>query len=571
MKYVLIGYTGFVGSNLAKQFYFDGLYNSKNVQDSYGTNPDILVYSGVPAQKFIANKDPEKDFQIIEDAIENIKKINPKKLILISTIDVFNHPNEVTEDSEEFQTDEAYGRNRHYLETWVQDNFKDYLIVRLPGLYGLNLKKNFIYDLINVIPSMLKDEKYNELVLKDSKIKKYYEKLDNGFYKCIELNNKEKDKLKNIFRKIGFTALNFTDSRATFQFYNLKNLWKHINIAMDNNIKVLNVATEPISINELYKYLYNETFTNEITNNIPYYNFKTKYDKLFKGKNGYILNKKDILEDIKNYIEDALKVNINLAISNIAWNKEDNKKVYEFLKKNNINYLEIAPTKIVEDKPYDNLEVAKNEIKKLKNEYGIDICSMQSIWFGRVENIFESKENFNSLIDYTKKAIDFAHTINCNNLVFGCPKNRNITNYEKDYPKALKFFKSVGEYALEKGVVIAIEPNPTIYNTNFLNYTKDAIEFVKEINLESIKVNYDFGTVIENDESLDILKDNLRYINHIHISEPNLLVIKKRAIHKKLINILKAANYKKVVSIEMKQTDIDNVFKTLNYIIEISR
>ena len=78
----LVGYTGFVGSNLAAYGNFDGLYNSKNVKEAYGTNPDVLFYSGVPAQKFIANKFPQQDFETVVEALDNMKKINPKKVMI---------------------------------------------------------------------------------------------------------------------------------------------------------------------------------------------------------------------------------------------------------------------------------------------------------------------------------------------------------------------------------------------------------------------------------------------------------------------------------------------------------
>ncbi len=304
METELVGYSGFVGSNLCSSFKFDGLYDSKNVITAYGTNPDLLVYSGVPAQKFLANKEPQKDFEIIKGAIKNITKINPKKIVLISTIDVYKDTNEVNENTKVIPEDlQAYGKNRFYLEQWVMDNFSDYLIVHLPGLYGKNIKKNFIYDLINIIPSMLKEEKYKELVNKDKFIKDYYEKLDNGFYKCKELNIVDKKRLKEYFNNIGFSALNFTDSRGKYQFYNLSYLWKHIQYALENNIKVLNLATEPISIGELYKYIKGIEFINEITDNIPNYNFKTQYDNIYNGKDGYIFDKEFVLEDIKKFVE----------------------------------------------------------------------------------------------------------------------------------------------------------------------------------------------------------------------------------------------------------------------------
>lgn len=305
MKTQLVGYTGFVGSNLTEQYKFEGLYNSKNIEEAYGKNPELLVYSGVPAQKFLANKEPDKDFEVIKGAIENIKRINPKRLVLISTIDVYKDTNNVNESTEIIPEDlQAYGRNRFYLEQWVKENYDNYLIVHLPGLYGKNIKKNFIYDLIHVIPSMLKEEKYKELTEKDDTIKNYYEKLDNGFYKCIELSTEDKKILKDYFNKIGFSALNFTDSRGKYQFYNLAYLWEHIQKALENNIRILNLATEPISIEELHKYIKGTEFVNEITNNIPNYNFKTQYCEMFNGKDGYIFDKQYILEDIKRFVEE---------------------------------------------------------------------------------------------------------------------------------------------------------------------------------------------------------------------------------------------------------------------------
>lgn len=260
---------------------------------------------------------------------------------------------------------------------------------------------------------------------------------------------------------------------------------------------------------------------------------------------------------------------MKLAISNIAWTKDDDNIMYNYLKENNITSLEIAPTRIIEKDPYEHLDEAKKIAQELKSNYQLDIVSMQSIWFGKKENIFASEENYQMLVEYTKKAILFAHAIGCPNLVFGNPKNRNMDNYEKDYSIALNFFKEIGLFALDYNVVIALEPNPTIYNTNFLNTTKEALDFVKEINLPSVKINYDFGTVIANNEELTIIKENLDLINHIHISEPNLEIIKKNHLHLELFAILKKQKYDKIVSIEMKQTSLKNIMDVLEYILEI--
>ena len=50
MKTALVGYTGFVGSNIYAAGSFDGAYNSKNIEEAYGTNPDLLIYAGLRAE-----------------------------------------------------------------------------------------------------------------------------------------------------------------------------------------------------------------------------------------------------------------------------------------------------------------------------------------------------------------------------------------------------------------------------------------------------------------------------------------------------------------------------------------
>lgn len=260
---------------------------------------------------------------------------------------------------------------------------------------------------------------------------------------------------------------------------------------------------------------------------------------------------------------------MKLSISNIAWDVSIDPMMLEILHHNSLD-LEIAPTKIVYDNPYFHFDEALKYKEKL-DQLEISVSSMQSIWFGRTENIFESKENRKILINYTKKAIDFAEIMGCKNLVFGSPRNRNMENKEIDEPIAISFFRKIGVYALKKGVVIAIEPNPAIYHTNFLNTTMEAIEFVKKVNIDSIKINYDLGTVIQNEEDISVLKENISFIHHIHISEPNLLPIEKRKIHKELFDILKENDYDKYVSIEMKQTDFETIKQIIDYVCELSR
>lgn len=301
---ILVGYTGFVGSNIYQSGDFDKGYNSKNIKEAFGTKPDLLVYSGLPAEKFLANSNPDKDMDLIREAENNIKLIDPKQIVLISTIDVFEDPRNVNEKTEiSTKSLQPYGYNRYKLECWVREKYPEALIVRLPALFGKNIKKNFIYDFINFIPSMLNEKIFCKLLKEDGEIKNFYELQCNGFYKIKILNFQEKNELKEKFKKLKFSAINFTDSRNIYQFYPLDRLWKDIKICMKNNIKLWHPATEPVSVFELYEYLTGRKFFNKILEKPLEYNYKTMYFNFFDGNDGYILTKKEVLKLIENFIK----------------------------------------------------------------------------------------------------------------------------------------------------------------------------------------------------------------------------------------------------------------------------
>ena len=303
MMNALVGYTGFVGSNIYEAGNFDAVYNSRNIEEAFGTNPDLLIYAGLRAEKYLANNAPEKDMALIDEAYENIEKIGARKLVLISTIDVFKNPRGADENTV-IDTDglHPYGYDRYVLECKVRERYPDALIIRLPGLFGKNIKKNFIYDYINVIPFMLKADKFNELADSDPRLNDYYELQDNGFYK-VNVSESDRDMLKERFFALGFSALNFTDSRSIYQFYDLSRLWSDIQTALEAGLTLWHPATEPVSAAEVYEYLRGIPFVNELNGTPADYDYRTLYASVFGGRGGYIRSKAEVLGDIKKFVE----------------------------------------------------------------------------------------------------------------------------------------------------------------------------------------------------------------------------------------------------------------------------
>lgn len=259
---------------------------------------------------------------------------------------------------------------------------------------------------------------------------------------------------------------------------------------------------------------------------------------------------------------------MKLSISNIAWKQENDEEMYRICRNMGYSGIEIAPSRIFGKNPYHDINAVNKYKNKMKEEFNLTVSSIQSIWYGKKGFLF--KGDYDELLEYTYNALHFAGCIGAKNVVFGSPVMRKVFQPE-DYQKGICFFSEVSRRAGEKGTVFAIEANPVIYGTNYINYTLEAMAIVKQINEEHLKVNLDMGTVIFNEESLEGIEKNMELINHVHISEPHLAIIEKREIHKELFQILKNSKYDGYVSIEMKcQEKIDDVKRVMEYISKLS-
>lgn len=267
-----------------------------------------------------------------------------------------------------------------------------------------------------------------------------------------------------------------------------------------------------------------------------------------------------------------------LSASNIAWAPTERHKAYEILVKNHFSGLEIAPS-LFFWKSQDSFNPSNKEkmqaLSELKS-HGLKLVSMQSILFGLDDaKIFGDKTQFQKFLEGMKAAIFLAGELNISNVVFGCPKNRNVpANIEANKANdiAISLFNMLGNFAKEAGTLISIEPNPQIYGTNFLNTQNETEKFITLVNHPAIVPMLDTGALEESGELYDIPKSIRRlrhYLNHIHISE---LYLKPAALDKnkliKIIETLKENQYSKAISVEMKRTvtpleDLDLSLKML--------
>ena len=81
----LVGYTGFIGSNLTnikKNFQY---FNSKNIHKIKNKSFNAIYCAGTYSKIWLAKKKPKKNKKNVENLIFNLSKTKAKKFFLIST------------------------------------------------------------------------------------------------------------------------------------------------------------------------------------------------------------------------------------------------------------------------------------------------------------------------------------------------------------------------------------------------------------------------------------------------------------------------------------------------------
>ena len=299
---VLVGSTGFVGGNLLAAHPFDAAYHSTDVQNGFGRDNGLVVYAGVPAAMYLANADPAADLAVMAAARENLRRLAPKKVVLISSICVFADSRGKTEADEPTPEGLApYGANRLQLERWVREDWPDALIVRLPALYGKGLKKNFLYDLHTITPALLRPDKYRQLAAESELVRIGYEDAGNGFYKLS--GKADPAALRAWFAAAPFNALAFTDSRSVYQFYDLARLWRDIQTALDADLRVLHLATPPLSAARVYEAFTGKSFTNHLPGTPFDYDLRTRHAALLGGAGEYLCTEDECLTAVCDFLK----------------------------------------------------------------------------------------------------------------------------------------------------------------------------------------------------------------------------------------------------------------------------
>ncbi len=248
MTTALIGSTGFVGGTLLRQAAFDDLYHSRNIEEIVGRTYDLLVCAAMPAEKWKANREPERDRATLDRLTGCLAQVRAEQVVLISTVDVYPIPLGVDESTPiDPRAAAPYGRHRYLLEEFVRERFPA-TVVRLPGLFGPGLRKNAVFDLLtgNMLQAIAPD--------------------------------------------------------SVFQFYPLTRLWQDIATARAAGLPLVNFAVEGTSVREVAAEAFGMDFHNDTPRPAVRYDMRTLHHGLYGGAGGYMLGRGDVLAAMRAFV-----------------------------------------------------------------------------------------------------------------------------------------------------------------------------------------------------------------------------------------------------------------------------
>lgn len=249
MTSALIGFTGFVGGNLARSREFDELYNSANIHDIAGREFDDVYFSAAKAEKWRINQDPEGDAAHIAELEAILSSFRARRLTLISTVDVYRVPIEVDESTIPASDGlHAYGLHRLRLEEFARRSVDSTLVVRLPGLFGPGIKKNVIFDLMNE---------------------------------------------NNIDR---------IHPAGEYQYYDLTRLSDDIDVAWRNGLELVNLATEPLPTHRLASEVFGRELAVPEAATAGRYDMRTRYASLWGRGGGYLSSADEVLDAVQAFV-----------------------------------------------------------------------------------------------------------------------------------------------------------------------------------------------------------------------------------------------------------------------------
>lgn len=263
---------------------------------------------------------------------------------------------------------------------------------------------------------------------------------------------------------------------------------------------------------------------------------------------------------------------MRLAVSNIAWEPQDDEAVAEVLRQEGVDAVEVAPSKIWPDVAAAQLPDAVRA-REAWQARGMDVLATQALLFGRPELVlFGDDAARGQLVEHLCHVVRLAGSLGARRHVFGSPRNRRRDGLDVQTAQRLaaEAFATVGDAAQESGGALVLEANPVAYGADFLTSAHEAAALVAAIDSAGVRLHLDSACMaLSGDDAAECVDRYADLLGHVHLSVPELGPVGEvpDPHHPALLKALARNGYDGVVSIEMRPTatPVDSVRAAVRY------
>lgn len=210
-----------------------------------------------------------------------------------------------------------------------------------------------------------------------------------------------------------------------------------------------------------------------------------------------------------------------LSVSNLAWPTDEKTEVYNILKANGIEGVELAPYKYFNSWGEDAMRNAIDTVCEL-DKFGLRVSSFQAITYkARDINFMNSEKEASNFLEHIGKVAKMLSIVHGDFAIFGSPSLRE--NSIDDDSILVKLFREIGNVFSGYNLKFAIETVPAYYGAEWLNSIDTTDEFIKKVNHPSIVRHYDTGCQYLSGDFNSINRNAfIEQCEHLHISEVDL-------------------------------------------------
>jgi len=194
----------------------------------------------------------------------------------------------------------------------------------------------------------------------------------------------------------------------------------------------------------------------------------------------------------------------------------------------------------------------REEIKKLLNTSGIAVSSvLPAPGGGPGYNVASPtlKERERS-VQYYKDCIDLAHDLGAKVVLYVAGWQIFGVRYREAWNWSKECLVECAQYALPKGVMMAVEPTPA--DSNLIETADDALYLMEAVNMSNVRVMFDtFHVLYRNEIMSDYVKRMDKNLINVHVSDIDRLPPGSKNDFRPFIEALKEVGYEGYLTMEI--------------------